>query len=184
MQTITRKGTFDSAHRVMDERVKCFNLHGHTYLYELTFGFKQLQDIGFAIDFKDIKTMACEFIDRTFDHAAIMNPADKELIDIVVKNGWNLYVMSFDDVYCNPTVENISKEVFLGVSCLMDTENLKLHSLRIYETPNAFCDTWADDISVPERAAWKVKNGKRVEDFLVWLLNKEAEFDIKRKTSR
>jgi 6-pyruvoyltetrahydropterin/6-carboxytetrahydropterin synthase len=184
MQTITRKGTFDAAHRVMDERVKCFNLHGHTYLYELTFGFRQLQDIGFAIDFKDIKTLAGEFIDKTYDHAAIMNPADIELIEIVKRNGWNLYIMSFDDVYCNPTVENISKEVFLAVSSLMDSPNLQLVSLRIYETPNAFCDTHASDISVPERAAWKAKNGKRVEDFLVRLLNKEAGFDIKRETSR
>ena len=32
MQLITRKGTFDSGHRVMNEQYKCYNLHGHTYL--------------------------------------------------------------------------------------------------------------------------------------------------------
>jgi len=181
MQTITRTGNFDSAHRVMDERMKCFNLHGHTYLYSLTFGFKHLEEIGYAIDFKEIKTSAMEFIDKVFDHAAILNPLDTAIIDLVKENGWNLYVMSLNgDKYCNPTVENIAKEVFLGVSALMDDENLKLHSIRIYETPNCFCDTWEDDISVPERMAWKDKNFHYVTDFLVWVLNKEAGFNIKR----
>lgn len=180
MQTITRKGTFDAAHRVMNEKVKCFNLHGHTYLYELTFGFHAVKEIGFAIDFKDIKAIACEFIDRTFDHAAIMNPADKELIDIVVKNGWNLYVMSFDDTYCNPTVENICKEVFLAVSALMDSCNLMLQNIRIYETPNAYCDTYAHDISVPERQAWRAKNSHRIADFLKWKLSQDPDFNLQR----
>ena len=30
-QYISRKGNFDSGHRVMNERMKCFNIHGHTY---------------------------------------------------------------------------------------------------------------------------------------------------------
>lgn len=27
-QHISRKGSFDSGHRVMNEKMKCFNLHG------------------------------------------------------------------------------------------------------------------------------------------------------------
>lgn len=41
-QYITRKGNFDSGHRVMNERMKCFNIHGHTYLYELEFEFNEI----------------------------------------------------------------------------------------------------------------------------------------------
>ena len=55
-QYITRKGTFDSGHRVMNERMKCFNIHGHTYLYELEFEFNEMEEIGYAIDFKEIKS--------------------------------------------------------------------------------------------------------------------------------
>ena len=46
MQYITRKGNFDSGHRVMNEQYKCYNLHGHTYLYELTFNFQEMEDIA------------------------------------------------------------------------------------------------------------------------------------------
>lgn len=31
MATITRAFEFDAAHRVMNEKVKCFNLHGHRF---------------------------------------------------------------------------------------------------------------------------------------------------------
>ena len=57
-QTITRKGNFDSAHRVLNEKFKCYNVHGHTYLYELTFQFDSMERIGYAIDFKEIKITA------------------------------------------------------------------------------------------------------------------------------
>ena len=52
---VTRKGKFDAGHRVMNERFKCFNLHGHEYHYELTFSYLMSEEIGYAIDFKEIK---------------------------------------------------------------------------------------------------------------------------------
>ena len=55
IQTITRKGSFDVCHRVMNEKMKCFHVHGHTYLYELGFSFSQIETIGYNIDFKEIK---------------------------------------------------------------------------------------------------------------------------------
>ena len=51
MQLITRKCSFDSGHRVMNEAMKCFNIHGHTYLCEVTFQHENMEDIGYAIDF-------------------------------------------------------------------------------------------------------------------------------------
>ena len=41
--------------------------------------------------------------------------------------------------YCNPTVENIAKEVFLAVDILMSgIKGLRLHKVKIHETPNCF----------------------------------------------
>ena len=57
IQYISRKGNFDSGHRVMNEFMKCYNIHGHTYLYELTFSFENMEEIGYAIDFKEIKPL-------------------------------------------------------------------------------------------------------------------------------
>ena len=84
-QYITRKGTFDSGHRVMNERMKCFNMHGHTYLYELEFEFNSMEAIGYAIDFKEIKRVGCQWIDDMLDHGFIVNPKDDDVIKACAK---------------------------------------------------------------------------------------------------
>jgi 6-pyruvoyltetrahydropterin/6-carboxytetrahydropterin synthase len=152
-QTITRKGTFDSGHRVMNERLKCFNLHGHTYLYELTFVFSSMEAIGYAIDFKEIKRVGCQWIDDVLDHGTIVNPHDKSVIQACFETGSKMWTMSLNGPreYCNPSVENIAKEMFLGISFLMDTVNLKLASVCLYETPNCFTVCASSSISDIER---------------------------------
>lgn len=152
-QTITRKGSFDSAHRVMNERLKCYNVHGHTYLYELTFSFDQMEAIGYAIDFKEIKRVACQWIDDVLDHGAILNPKDEAVINSCLATKSKLWLMSLNgkENYCNPSAENISKEIFLAVSYLMNTSFLKLHHVRLWETPNCYTDCYADSFSLHER---------------------------------
>lgn len=151
-QRITRKGSFDAAHRVMHERVKCFNIHGHTFLYELTFAFREPEDLGYALDFKEIKRVACAYIDEVFDHGTIANPKDEVLIDCVKKLGTKLYLMSLKgpDADCNPSAEAISKELFVQIAYLMNTDNIWLDKLRLYETPNCWVDTKKEDIKADE----------------------------------
>lgn len=153
VQYITKKGTFDSMHRVMNECMKCFNVHGHTYLYELTFEFNQIQDIGYAIDFKEIKRIACQWIDDTLDHGAILNPLDKSLIQACKETKSKLWLMSLNgkNKYCNPSAENIAKEIFLVVSILLNSSHLKLYNVRLWETPTCYTDCTEDSISEGER---------------------------------
>ncbi len=148
-QTITRKGSFDAAHRVMNERVKCFNLHGHRFDYELTFEFKEEEGLGYAIDFKEIKRVACAFIDDYFDHGMIANPKDEKLINVIKEMGLKLWKMSLNGTnYCNPSAEHISKELFMAISLLMNTDNIWLKSVRLYETPNCWVDADWEHINI------------------------------------
>lgn len=153
-QTITRKGSFDAAHRVMHERVKCFNLHGHTFLYELTFGFKEPEGLGYALDFKEIKRVACAYIDEVFDHCTIINPKDTVVKECVEKLGTKLYEMTINGPGedCNPSAESIAKELFIQIAYLMASPNIWLDSLRLYETPNCWVDTTHDDINTNDVA--------------------------------
>lgn len=143
MQTITRTFEFDTAHRVMNERVKCFNLHGHRFKAEVTFGYDVLRAIGYAIDFKELKRVLGSFIDDRFDHAAMLNPMDKELIGVVNNNGWKLWLMglgSGEDV--NPSAENIASEIFYIANKFFDKEKhgIWVEKVRLYETPNCWVD--------------------------------------------
>ena len=155
-QYITRKGSFDSGHRVMNERMKCFNIHGHTYLYELEFEFNEMEEIGYAIDFKEIKRVGCQWIDDILDHGMILNPQDTKLIETTIDYGSKLWLMSLNGSdYCNPSVENISKEVFLAMMVLFEPyKNLRIHKITIYETPNCSTICSRESISDLEAAKW------------------------------
>ena len=151
MQYITRSGTFDSGHRVMNERMKCFNLHGHTYLYDLTFSFDTMEDIGYAIDFKEIKRVACQWIDDILDHGFIANPKDHTYIVAARAEDSKIWKMSLNgkDEYCNPSVENLAREIFLAMEILFeDYKELNIHEIKLNETPN--CYTICNSASVPD----------------------------------
>ncbi len=165
-QYISRKGNFDSGHRVMNERMKCFNVHGHTYLYELTFSFENMEEIGYAIDFKEIKRVFCQWIDDILDHGMILNPHDTSLIQTTMDLGSKLWLMSLNGSgnYCNPSVENIAKEIFLAMDVLSETlydkapTALRIHSIKIYETPNCWTDCYRNSITESERFNFMVAN--------------------------
>jgi len=155
-QTITRKGNIDSAHRVMDHGSKCFNLHGHTYLYELTFGFDTVDNIGFKIDFADIKAIGVKWLEDAFDHGTILNPNDQTLIRAcnIGHDGipYKLWTMALNNLeYCNPTAENISKEMLLGLrEIFKEHDGLAPVHIRLFETTNCFTDCTLKSISEKE----------------------------------
>lgn len=175
-QTITRKGTFDSAHRVMHQVSACRFIHGHTYHYELTFEFDNVEDIGYAIDFKEIKRVACQFIEDYFDHGFIVNPKDTDSIEVCKKTNSKMWVMSLNGgEFCNPTAENIAKELFCAISLLMSntltgfeetpSTGLELHQIRLYETPNCFVDCYGESITVDEGFNFGFHRGKEILEY-------------------
>lgn len=171
MQTVTRKGSFDAAHRVMNERMKCFHLHGHTYLYELTFEFKTMDDIGYAIDFKEIKRVGAAWIEDYLDHGFIANPQDTGYIDIVKKHNNKIWLMSLNGEgnYCNPTAENIAKEIFMAMNELVNDEKneLTISNVRLYETPNCYVDCNPFSFSLEEYSNWCDANIKMIKKYAI-----------------
>lgn len=155
VSTITRKHEFDCSHRVMFERVKCFNLHGHRYILELTLSYDEVHSIGYAIDFKEIKRVCFSYIDHRFDHGHVSNPQDVSVIEAVNKIGTKLHLMNLmgEGAFCNPSVENIAKELFYACKKLLDNPddcNLHVSGLRLYETPNCWVDVTDRSLSVSD----------------------------------
>ena len=172
MQKITRKGNFDSGHRVMNEKMKCFNIHGHTYLYSITFSFNSIDGIGYAIDFKEIKRVFSQWIDDFLDHGMILNPKDTSLIATTKKLQSKLWLMSLNGLgeYCNPTVENIAKEIFLAMEILGKTlypkkNGLTIHKVKIYETPNCYTVCKKKSISKEEFDNFNLVRGEEISTY-------------------
>ena len=167
MQHITRKGTFDSGHRVMNERMKCFNIHGHTYLYELAFKFDDMEDIGYALDFKEIKRVGCQWIDDLLDHGMILNPKDDVVIEATKKTGSKLWLMSLaGEDYCNPSVENLAREVLLAQQILFEQyPMLKVSHLKLYETPNCYTDCHSESIPHHEKDLFYTSRYEQIKSY-------------------
>jgi 6-pyruvoyltetrahydropterin/6-carboxytetrahydropterin synthase len=154
---MTRKHKFDAAHRVMFERVKCFNMHGHEYHVEVTLSYDEMHSIGYAIDLKEIRRLGLSYLDKRFDHGAILNPLDVDFIEPCIKNKTKIHIMNLmgPGQDCNPSAENIAKEVFFAMSKLLDNPedcNLKVHKVRLYETINCYVDCYRDTLSSSD---WK-----------------------------
>lgn len=183
MTTITRHHDFDTAHRVMYEKVKCFNLHGHRFRVEATFEFDEVKAIGYAVDFKEIKRVGFAFVDEMLDHGVMLNPNDTDLIKLVKKNNWKLWIMGMGNKGdFNPSAENIATELFyiFGVLFKKEFDGIKISNIRLYETPNCWVDCnearykatpdflhfvelwrkYQGDMEYDERISCSVKNGK------------------------
>lgn len=182
-QTITRKCEFDSAHRVMNEKMKCFNLHGHRYVCELTFSFNQMENIGYPIDFKEIKRVGCQWIDDVLDHGVILNPEDKVILKSSKEVQSKIWLMRLaGNEYCNPTVENIAKEIFLAMVVLFQNyQHLIISEIKLYETPNCYTVVTQKSISSDEESNWLRHNYGFINDYRI--TKGKLNYDDREKTN-
>jgi len=173
MQTISRTTNLSCGHRVMNERMKCFHLHGHEYITNMEFSFEETEAIGYAIDFKEIKRVFIEYLQEYMDHGMILNPKDEIVLDAVEKLGTKLWKMSLAgaEEYCNPTVENIAKEIFLAMELLAEILypdpriGLRAYKMQVYETPNCWTDCTVNSISTQERVNFRKYRQTQIKAF-------------------
>lgn len=177
-QYLTRKFSFDSAHRIVNEGISCFNVHGHCYFCELKFEFDDTNALGYPIDFKEIKRVGVEFIMQYWDHGYIANPHDDLMIEVLDKLKSKYWLMSLngETEYCNPSAENMSKEIFLIMEILFEKyPNLKIHEVTLWETPNCSVSCIDESISEVERDNWRRYNQSLVETYRDFMGIKEYD---------
>lgn len=141
---ITRRLEFDAGHRIPDHKSQCRHLHGHRYTLEITLSGKVIDKSGDAangmvMDFSQVKDLAKQHLVDTWDHAFLAFAGDKAIVDFLTSLPDHKTVI-LDRV---PTAENLARIAF---ECLdaayRDTygNQLQLHQVRLYETPNCWAD--------------------------------------------
>jgi 6-pyruvoyltetrahydropterin/6-carboxytetrahydropterin synthase len=84
----------------------------------------------------------------------ILNPKDEYVINTVKSLGTKLWLMSLngEGEYCNPSVENIAREVLLAENILFeDYPLLEPASVKIFETPNCWTECFYNQIPTKEK---------------------------------
>lgn len=129
----TRRLEFDAAHRVLRHESKCKYVHGHRYAVEASFRAGELDSLGQVVDFGVVKERLGGWIDREWDHTAILWEEDRPLGEaIAAQTGQRIFYLPY-----NPTAENLARYLLETVCPSLFREGgLACVRIKIWETPN------------------------------------------------
>lgn len=128
--TAHRYHDFSTGHRVFNHESKCAHLHGHNYRIHFYCEAPQLDDIGRVIDFSDIKTFLCNWLEDHWDHKFL----------IWDKDPWSKVLKETDPegtviVDFNPTAENMASYLLHHVGPMrLQQSDVSLYKVVIEET--------------------------------------------------
>jgi len=105
---------FEAAHYLRGYQGKCEAMHGHRYTVRVRIAATQLNDIGLAYDFGDVKLHLNRIMDR-YDHTCLNDIAPFDVI--------------------NPSAENIAATIYGELAEKLSAEPIKLEAVEAWETP-------------------------------------------------
>ena len=117
------KTSFAAAHNLINYQGDCENLHGHNWRVEVTVAARELDYAGLGIDFKILKQQANQILDR-LDHK---------------------YLNDLEPFKQNsPSSENISRYLFDSLSDELNSDNVTVERVNVWESDNA-CASYTRD---------------------------------------
>jgi 6-pyruvoyltetrahydropterin/6-carboxytetrahydropterin synthase len=107
---------FAASHILHGHSGKCARLHGHNWKVEAEVQTHDLDHLGVAIDFQDIKTPLRELVEA-LDH--------RHLNDLPAFQG------------VNPTAEHVARYLFRELASRLDDGRVRVNAITIWETERA-----------------------------------------------
>ncbi|GBD99589.1 6-carboxy-5,6,7,8-tetrahydropterin synthase [bacterium BMS3Abin07] len=114
---------FSSAHQLRGYKGKCEALHGHNWKVQVYVTAEKLNEIDLAMDFHEIKTYAEEVVNQ-LDH------------------GFLNEIFPFTEI--NPSSENIAKWIYDSLKKKIESENVQLSAVTIWESGTASATYYED----------------------------------------
>jgi 6-pyruvoyltetrahydropterin/6-carboxytetrahydropterin synthase len=141
---ICRKFRIDAGHRVYKHEGKCAHIHGHSYEFWVYLRSKNLDQLGRVIDYGVIKDSVGTWLEDHWDHAMLLYNMDPIVVHWNIGgmfSGMKCYFLS-----CNPTAENLARELLYKVSDMFYGSGLEVDRVVCWETPNCFAEArWEDE---------------------------------------
>lgn len=142
---ITKIFKFEMAHALKDYDGPCKNIHGHSYLLQVTVAGKPITDegnpkLGMVMDFGDLKKIVHSLIVEKYDHALVLNSAMDESVKKTISSQFEKVI--FTDY--QPTSELMIIDFAEQVSAKLP-ENIKLQHLLLRETANSYAEWRVED---------------------------------------
>ena len=137
----------ENGHMLSKHPDKCRFPHGHTRKVELVLEAAALDRNDMVCDFKAIKTMVGEYVDR-FDHAMCMNVADPMYAEM--KKRYGEQIIGFEQM--DPTTEVLAKAIHDHLQSQLDDAGrhapgkypvqagLRVVRVRVWETSSSWAE--------------------------------------------
>ena len=114
---------FSAAHQLREYGGKCEAFHGHNWKVEVFLKSSVLDKIGMVMDFGEIKKVT-NLVLADLDH--------KNLNEV------------FPFTEKNPTAENISSWIFSQLSKKLNSDNIRVSAVRVWETETS-CASFSEE---------------------------------------
>ncbi len=143
---VTREFSFDSAHFLTNYYGKCERMHGHTYRLQVTIE-GAVQSNGLVIDFvllkRIVKKQILDFLDHRLLNDVIENPSAERIVMWIwdrLKNLHELLREEMNDPNLGAEVKALLEKSGQSgdLQKISFDKALRLHELKLWETPNAF----------------------------------------------
>lgn len=130
----TRYHDFSYGHRVAGHENKCALLHGHNGRAVFHCSADQLDDVGRVIDFGDIKSTLCQWLEDNWDHKFLAWDRDVNMKEIAEHAQYTVIESSIVWVPFNPTAENMAEHLLRVVGPQVLPPWIKLIRVELWET--------------------------------------------------
>lgn len=142
---VTKIFKFEMAHALWNYDGLCKNIHGHSYVLEVTVKGEPINDksnpkLGMVLDFGDLKKIIEKQIISLTDHAVFLSKdAPHEKLSSIREMFDRCEIVDFQ-----PTCENLVVYFAEKIKNFLP-KNLVLHSLCLHETPTSYAEWYACD---------------------------------------
>jgi len=106
MYRVSIKHNFESAHRLWLTSGKCHNVHGHSFLAEVTVAAPDVDRYGMIVDFGPLKREVRGMLDSEWDHSILLNELDP-VADPLEQHG-----SSVTRLHVDPTTEGLARLLY------------------------------------------------------------------------
>ena len=135
---VVRRFRWSMAHRLTHGyQGRCASLHGHEYEVEITVS-GEVDAMGLAVDFADIKRVCQGWIKEHLDHTTIVSSEDPSLLAFLKAESQRYYEVDF-----NTTAENLAGHLRQVLQQELDRSlerALHVAHIRLLETPSSWVE--------------------------------------------
>ncbi|PKP20938.1 MAG: 6-carboxytetrahydropterin synthase QueD [Bacteroidetes bacterium HGW-Bacteroidetes-21] len=142
---LTKEFRWEMAHALWNYDGLCKNIHGHSYILQVTVIGEPISDpnskkLGMVIDFGDLKKIVNKVIVDIMDHSLVISDKSEHSHLLELKEMFDRrHITNYQ-----PTCENMIADFAQRIIPLLPQE-VGLFSLRLYETATAWADWYASD---------------------------------------